>query len=232
MKILDKENKIVKESDLRAPLLRQLGRKISMPIVYFLDKYTNITPNQITFFMALLGFLNAYLFFEGSYLFLVFGGILLWIRHIFDFVDGSLARFKDISSDLGYWYDHHTDEFGKALIFIGMTLGVYYQTFDYRVFIFGLIVIVAYLYSSLTYQMFMRFPFAKKTVELGKGKHKFLMQLVPADPLLIIFMSVAAFTNQIYLFLIIMSFYIGLFAIVQFFMMSIKLKKNNQKRQD
>jgi len=228
--VLDKSNIMVKKEDLRAPLIKQLFRRASMPIASFLAKYTKVTPNQVTLVVFLLSFLNAYLFYLGDYIYLILGGILLGVRFLFDYVDGSLARIKNMGSMLGYWYDHHGDEAGKVILFLGITLGVFKQTQDSNVLIFGFLLTSAYLLGSLTYLVFMRvFSFADDVVEAEKGKRKFIKQFFFIDPFVTIIIMLVAFINQFYWFLLIASVYSWLFTIAQFVALSMRAKVHLKK---
>lgn len=228
---------MVKEADLKGPIFRQLGRRITIPLVWFIHKHTKLTPNQITLAVGLLSILNGYFFFEGlypyffppeySYWFLVAGGILIILRYIFDFVDGSLARVKNTASMTGYWFDHHADEFGKLAVFLGIILGVYYATTDSLVLIMGLLIMAFYFYGSLTYQIFMRLPAANDMAENEKSKWylKLFIQFFPTDPQLTAVIALAAFINKMYWLVVILTVWTVLFAIAQWFMMSYRLLK-------
>ncbi len=229
MAILKKSDIMVKEADLRGPFFKQLFRRMSMPIARFLAKYTSVSPNEVTLSIFILVFLNAYFFYLGTYFYLVIAGLLLLVRFLFDYVDGSLARIKGIGSNFGYWLDHNSDEYAKAILFFGIMMGVYNQTQDHKALIFGFLAFSGYILGSLTYQIFMRtFTFANDVVESEKGKRKFIRNFFYVDPFVTIVMLIAAFTNQMYWFLAVSAGYAWLFSFGQFIKMSISVFKHRK----
>jgi len=223
--------KIFKKEDLKGPIVKKIMRRISIPIALFLAKYTRITPNQVTFFTTILSFIAGYFFYLGEYKFLIIGALIFLLRFTLDYVDGSLARAKNMASDYGHWLDNASDELGKFIVFLTFSLGVYNVTGNPWAILLGFISFSGYILNSLTYNMFWRFfPFAEKVVETEKGKRKFLKQLFFIDPLITILISLAAFTNQIYLFLLITSVYSWIFVIGQFVVLSMKIIKHEKKK--
>ncbi len=59
---------------------------------------TPVTPNQVTLFSLVIGFVGAYFFYQGSF---YWGLLAAWIAIILDGVDGKLARIKLMTSPLG-----------------------------------------------------------------------------------------------------------------------------------
>lgn len=88
-------------------------RKISRRITSFLVE-KNVTPNTVTLFSLIIGFISAYAASQGRYL---IGGLLLLLSLIFDCVDGEIARYKSEFSALGAWLDALSDRF-KEFIYI------------------------------------------------------------------------------------------------------------------
>ncbi|MEY2663979.1 MAG: hypothetical protein RIR35_787, partial [Actinomycetota bacterium] len=90
-------------------ILRKISRRITSVLV---EK--NVTPNTVTLFSLIIGFISAYAASQGRYL---IGGLLLLLSLIFDCVDGEIARYKSEFSALGAWLDALSDRF-KEFIYI------------------------------------------------------------------------------------------------------------------
>lgn len=221
---------VFKKEDLKGPLFKRIMRWISMPITLFLVKYTHVTANQITLFNTLLNFAAGYCFFQGTYKYLIIGAAIFLVRFILDYVDGSVARLRNMASQYGHWLDNASDELGKFIIFFSMSLGVYRITGSITPLLLGFVAFSGYILSSLTYNMFWRFfPFAEEVVEGEKGNRKFLKQLFFIDPLITLLILAAAFSNQIYPFLILTAAYSWIFCIGQFVALSIKVVQSQKK---
>lgn len=115
-------------------------RPISLRITYLLIK-TNITPNQVTFFSLVLGLISAAIFILGSYFYSILGIIFLNLSFLMDHVDGEIARYKNLKSSFGAWFDQITDRIKESSALFGMTIGVYNNMHNYTVFVFGMLAI-------------------------------------------------------------------------------------------
>lgn len=76
--------------------LQNISRKISLPLTALAIK-TKITPNQITWFSLLIGFVMV-AFLKGSATAILLGALLFQIFYIVDCVDGEVARYKAYSN--------------------------------------------------------------------------------------------------------------------------------------
>lgn len=95
----------------------------SIPLSSSLVK-TPLTPNMLTLFGLLIGFLAGWCFAQGNYLSSVTGGLLLALTAIWDCCDGDVARLKLMESDFGETLDTACDNIINVFIFTGMMLGV------------------------------------------------------------------------------------------------------------
>jgi hypothetical protein len=82
---------------------------------------TRITPNQVTYFHTLVGFVAAWFVARGTDRGLLVGFVLSEIRMILDCFDGVLARAKKISSP----YGRTIDELGDASAYLAMCAAIY-----------------------------------------------------------------------------------------------------------
>lgn len=97
-------------------------------LVIRLVRSTFITPNQLTSVSLLLGVVAAWLYSRGDWKSLVIGAILHHVSFILDCADGQLARVRGIQSQLGGWFDFHSDKIKDILLLVGLAWGVYAQT--------------------------------------------------------------------------------------------------------
>ena len=99
--------------------------RISKFLVSYLVK-TPVTPNQITIFrFTILVPLSALFFSIGTYFFNIIGVFLYIFNNILDYVDGDLARAKNMSSSLGDLIEHLADVLCDNLIVLGIGIGAY-----------------------------------------------------------------------------------------------------------
>ena len=110
--------------------------------------FTKLSPNQLTIIGFFLGAISSILFFKcnSSYKYLILGAIFYEISYIFDCIDGRVARIKHLETGIGRLLDSSLDQLRTFLILIGLTLGRYHTTGDYRIFLLGLT--YAFLYPN------------------------------------------------------------------------------------
>jgi len=83
-------------------------RYISTIITMFLVK-TNVTPLQVTWVHFIIGTIAAILFGFGNYGLAIFAFCLFFLSIVLDMVDGEIARYKEIRSEVSVWLDHISD---------------------------------------------------------------------------------------------------------------------------
>ena len=131
--------------DLVEPVNRYIQVPIAKQIVGLL-KNTLVTPNQVTYFSVLIGFLSGYAFSFASPISLVLGGMLLEITLVLDCVDGQLARAKGMASHWGRLIDGIAGYFAYLAVVIGLIKG--YPEFEQVLkAIAGLIILRAISYD-------------------------------------------------------------------------------------
>lgn len=117
------------------PIVDKL-EKFVWSVIYWLARFAvpplaflKITPNQVTFWSAVINFsAAAFCFSRGTYLWSLGGLFFLLLHTYFDLVDGSLARFTGKTSKMGRWLDMVCDYIGTAIVFIGIGYGIFRQT--------------------------------------------------------------------------------------------------------
>jgi phosphatidylglycerophosphate synthase len=134
-----------RQIDLVEPVNRYIQVPIAKQIVGLL-KNTLITPNQVTYFSVLIGFLSGYVFSFASPISLILGGLLLEVTLVLDCVDGQLARAKNMASNWGRLIDGIAGYFAYLAVVIGLIKG--YPEFEKVLkVIAGLIILRAISYD-------------------------------------------------------------------------------------
>ena len=85
-----------------------LNRKIALAIAPSMARVP-LTPNHVTSLALLSGIGAATLFSQGSRPALLGGAFLMQLYFILDNCDGAVARLRNMSSELGMWYDFVAD---------------------------------------------------------------------------------------------------------------------------
>lgn len=92
---------------------------------------TPITPHQVVLFSLLIGVFSSFLIIQENIFLIVCGAVLLFYKNVFDKVDGSLARAKNMASRRGRFYDSISDFIVSLFLFsmIGYKLYSVYQSY-------------------------------------------------------------------------------------------------------
>ena len=203
-----------------------ISRRLSLFLVKYIAR-TNITPNQITYFAFLVAIVSSYLISTGKLLNLIIGGILVQVAWTLDCVDGDLARLKGISSKKGAWADAVLDRLTETILLFGITLGLYNQTNNAIVWLYGFIALASvYMTNSiigLTESSFDKSElgsshkklFLVRILEKIGIKPQFLSLGIDVE-MFIIFLGVI--TNQLFITLLFFMIVYNLYWIVMFFM--------------
>ena len=93
--------------------------KIVEPLLPIISK-TPITPNMVTIFNSFIAMFIFYLAYNQKYIGVA---ILIQIYLFLDILDGNLARYKNMKSDLGAKLDNINDRIFYTLIFVFIGIG-------------------------------------------------------------------------------------------------------------
>ena len=104
-------------------LFARFNRRISVPISRQLIKWP-ITPNMVSLFTLVVGFVSGLFFACGGYWNTVFAAVLSVWASILDGCDGEVARLKLQESDFGCWLETICDNLYYLFIFSGMAIGL------------------------------------------------------------------------------------------------------------
>jgi len=101
-----------------------INRRISIPITKFISRFS-ISPNQVSFFVSIVGILSGVLFFLRRPL---PAGVLAQVNSILDGVDGEIARLKHVHSTLGGLLDSILDRYVDTVILAGLVYYAFLRT--------------------------------------------------------------------------------------------------------
>lgn len=138
MSLKEVRKKSLKEdNDIFSYPLRYISTIITMILVK-----TRVTPLQVTITHIIIGIIAAISFSLGSYRWIIIASILYLISVILDMVDGEIARYKGIRSEISVWIDHVSDNFLLFLIITGIVTGEFVTKNDSFILILGIISIL------------------------------------------------------------------------------------------
>lgn len=133
-----------------SPLVRWISRPLSRRLTRRL-MHTAITPNQITFSSALLGFSSAGLLAQPAYAWQILGAFLFLLSTIIDGCDGEIARLTFQESAFGAKLDAMMDNAVHCLLFPSIALGLYRQHPHPLYLVLGGLSVLGVVVSMLVY---------------------------------------------------------------------------------
>ena len=107
-------------------------RQIAIKIASLLKNINSITPNKITILGLIIFMVSTLLISYSTGTYKIFGIVLgpIWI--FIDYLDGSLARLRGITSSLGKKLDALQDHFAFFLIPIGIYISLEINQFHFK----------------------------------------------------------------------------------------------------
>ena len=166
---------------------KNLNRRVSTFITRFLIK-TPITPNMITFAIpTLFGIPTFFLLAQGTYPWILIGGIMIQFMSIIDGVDGEISRLKYLKSIWGKWLDPIVDRYVDTIVIAGMGYGYWRITGNANI-----IPVLAFVMLSELFSDYLSSKFESQT---GR-KLKFSGVEFKRDLRLLV-LAIGAITNQI-----------------------------------
>jgi phosphatidylglycerophosphate synthase len=110
-----------------SPVSRYIYRPLSRPLTRLL-LHTKITPNQVSYFVGVLGITGCVLTAFASQAMLIWGAFLVFSSCVIDGCDGEIARMKLQFSPFGAWLDTVIDEITQVCYF----LAIGYHTYQHH----------------------------------------------------------------------------------------------------
>jgi phosphatidylglycerophosphate synthase len=120
--------KIAKREAFRAgPRMRFVMPRISVPVsTWILNHAPAVTPNQVTVLSGLLGIAaGVFLLFPGGVVPAVAAFLTYQLHILTDYVDGELARVKEMTSPRGAYYDLMVGRFTKPVVLYSAAIGAW-----------------------------------------------------------------------------------------------------------
>ncbi len=117
---------------------------IAVAVNYAAVELPWVTPNRITAMSFLVAVAAAICLVVGGLSNFILAAVLIHISHVFDCMDGQLARYKKISSPLGSYLDRVTDQVQVTLWFGAAGYAAYSQTMSVVPVLLALIGIAFY----------------------------------------------------------------------------------------
>lgn len=183
----------------RDTIFEQLINIFSKKILKILAN-TNITPNQVTFFGGLFGILGIILSFFISNKILISFALLFYL--IADFLDGDLARHKELFSNKGALLDKYIDKLILILLLIYLYIFNIENSESYKSLKFFFIFSIMYFQILLLLNSLLRFSLIEikpldHSSKLKKLKNLFNIYLRPTHTNIIVYFIIANFMNQL-----------------------------------
>lgn len=108
-----------------------ITRKISRVLTFYLVRWwPGVTPTKVSVAALVLALVASALFVAGDYWWRFGGVVLLQLSFALDCSDGEIARFKNLSSAFGAWFDSAADRFKEIAMLGAMTWYLY--SYDQR----------------------------------------------------------------------------------------------------
>ena len=195
---------------------RNISTKISIRLTYLLI-HTNVTGNNVTFAMIILGIFSSYLFSRGGE-YAIYSALLLHFIIILDGVDGELARYRNTPSLKGEFLDRFYHIITFPLVFFGVMIGLTSVTQNFTIVIAGYLSSVFYSLNRLIDLEYAEIK-VKKTSDKSSGngslsffrglyyKYEKYVMSPAGTKIMTILLTVGAFTTTLDL---VLFFYAGL----------------------
>ena len=110
-----------------------IGKYVFIPLSNFFSKiliHTPITPNQLTIFWGLMMIASSIAFAFNNYVINIIAGVLWVVSYSLDCTDGTIARYKNIRSHRGKYYDliNHRATYPLLMFCIGFGMWQFGRT--------------------------------------------------------------------------------------------------------
>jgi phosphatidylglycerophosphate synthase len=133
---LDDVKRAAKREDFRAGVqMRLLMPRLSVRVTRWVLGYPAIAPNHITFASLVIGLGAAAAFASTTPLVVVLGLLAFHVHVLLDYVDGEVARCRQLTSVQGAYLDLMTDRLTFPLLIFCAGLGTYRQLGDPRLLV-------------------------------------------------------------------------------------------------
>ncbi|MBE8232494.1 MAG: CDP-alcohol phosphatidyltransferase family protein [Endozoicomonadaceae bacterium] len=121
---------------------------LAIALNYFVVDIKWLTPNKITAISFITAILAVFFILPGVHQNFITAAMLIHLSHIFDCMDGQMARYRKTTSVAGGYYDKLTDELQVALWFGAIGYAAYSQTQQVLPLILAFTGVVAYAFRG------------------------------------------------------------------------------------
>ncbi len=101
---------------------------LAIALNYFVVDIKWLTPNKITLISFLTAIVSALFIILGGAQNFIIAAVLIHLSHVFDCMDGQMARYRNTTSQLGGYYDKLTDQIQVILWFGAIGYAAYNQS--------------------------------------------------------------------------------------------------------
>jgi phosphatidylglycerophosphate synthase len=121
---------------------------LAIALNYWLVDIKWLTPNRITLISFITAVTATIFILLGDYKSCVIAALLINLSHVFDCMDGQMARYRKTTSIAGSYYDKLTDEIQVAMWFGAIGYAAYSQTQQVLPLVLAFVGVVAYAFRS------------------------------------------------------------------------------------
>jgi len=203
-------------------LFRPFSKRISRILLN-----TPVSPMQVTLFGFILGMAGIVLLFSQNFWAVLFGCTLIYLQHVFDCVDGELARLRGEISKAGALTDEVSDRVFENALFLVATFVAYRQIQEVWVWPVGMLAVIGnarmvtlYLkLEGLQYkgQSIRTLPFWRQMLNYGGELNLVLIVLGALYGKMVLALVLVAITSNV-------------FATGRFFYATLKLGREERKK--
>ncbi|SQH76439.1 conserved membrane protein of unknown function, containing conserved domain of CDP-alcohol phosphatidyltransferase family [Shewanella benthica] len=101
---------------------------LAIVLNYMVVDFKWLTPNKITLISFITAIIATVFIVLGGYQNFIIAAVLIHLSHVFDCMDGQMARYRKTTSVVGCYYDKLTDEIQVALWFGAVGYAAYVQS--------------------------------------------------------------------------------------------------------
>jgi phosphatidylglycerophosphate synthase len=101
---------------------------LAIMVNYAVVDFKWLTPNLITLISFVTAIISALFIIAGGNLNFIIAAILIHLSHVFDCMDGQIARYRQISSASGSYFDRVTDQIQITIWFGSVSYAAYLQS--------------------------------------------------------------------------------------------------------
>lgn len=103
---------------------------LAIVVNYFVVDFKWLTPNRITLISFITAIISVFFIIAGGTQNFIIAAGLIHLSHVFDCMDGQMARYRKTTSNSGSFYDKVTDQIQVTLWFGAISYAAYNQSHE------------------------------------------------------------------------------------------------------